>query len=76
MSRLLHIAEREARKIHTKHEQLNSTEDVNVYLDWSRQDGKEKLQLLTIIKDLPKRIAKDLCTHEEKKMINNGGFIQ
>ena len=60
MSRLLHIAEREARKIHTKHEQLNSTEDVNVYLDWGR-DGKEDLQLLTTIKNVPKRIAQDMC---------------
>lgn len=60
MSRLLHIAEREARKIHTKHEQLNSTEDVNVYIDWGR-DGKKDLRLLTIIKNVPKRIAQDMC---------------
>ena len=66
MSRLLHIAEREARKIHTKHEQLNSTEDVDIFLDWGR-DGEENLQLLTTIKDLPKRIAKEICDNERKK---------
>ena len=59
MSRFLHIAEREARKIRTKHEQQNNTEDVGVYLDWGR-DGKEDLRLLTIIKNVPKRIAQEM----------------
>lgn len=61
MSRLLHICERETRKIHMKHEQLNQTEDVNVYINWSRQDGKEDLQLLTTIRNLPKKLAEELC---------------
>lgn len=65
MSRLLRIAEREARKVHTKHEQLNQTEDLDVYLDWGR-DGEEDLQLLTTIKDLPKRIAKEFYENERE----------
>lgn len=60
MSRLLHIAEREAKRVHKKHEQLNDTEDVGLYLDWGR-DGKENLQLLTTIKNVPKKIAQELC---------------
>ena len=59
MSQLLHIAERETKKVHVKHEQLNSGVDVNVYLDWGR-DGKENLQLLTTIKNVPKRIAQEM----------------
>ena len=66
MSRLLHLAEREARKVHKKHEQINGTEDVDIFLDLGR-DGEENLQLLTTIKDLPKRIAKEICDSERKK---------
>ena len=59
MSQLLHIAEREAKKVQEKHEQLNSGEDLDIYLDWGR-DGKENLQLLTTIKNVPKRIAQEM----------------
>lgn len=63
MSRLLHIAEREVKRVQTKHEEINGTEDVNVYLDWGR-DGEQRLELLTVIKNVPKRIAREL--HSKK----------
>lgn len=60
MSSLLHLAEREVRKIHVKHEQLNGTSDIKVYLDWGR-DGEEDLQLLTTLKSVPNKIVQKLC---------------
>ena len=64
MSRLLHMTARELNKVHSKHDERHNTEDIEIYLDWGR-DGKEKLQLLTVIKNVPKKIV-------EHKTKNNG----
>ena len=58
MSRLLHIAQQEVKKVQAKSEELNSTEPLNIYLDWGR-NSKSDLRLLTTV-NVPKRIAKEL----------------
>ncbi len=61
MNRLLQIAERESKKIQVKQKQRNSTEKVYVFLDWGR-DGETDLRLLTTIKNVPKKIAQQMCS--------------
>ena len=56
MSRLLHIAEREVKKVQTKHEELNDTEELQIFLDWGR-NGEQRLELLTKV-DVPKHIIR------------------
>ncbi len=56
MSRLLHIAEREVKKVQTKHEELNDTEELQIFLDWGR-DNEPRLELLTKV-NVPKHIIR------------------
>ena len=58
MSQLLHIAERELKKVQTKQEQQNRVEKISIFLDYGRT-GKKDLRLLTIA-DVPRKIAQEL----------------
>lgn len=58
MSRLLNLAEREVKKVQAKHEEINDTDELQIFLDWGR-DGKEDLQLLTIV-SASKRIVREM----------------
>lgn len=60
MSRLLHIAEREVKRVQTKHEEINGTEELHIYLDWGR-DSKPDLRLLTTV-SVPRHIAREMRT--------------
>lgn len=56
MSKFFHL-EREIRKVKQTQERLNESEDFQVFLDFSRDDENKNIKLLTIIKNLPKKIA-------------------
>lgn len=58
MSRLLHIAEREVKKVQTKHEEINNTEELLIFLDWGR-NGEKRLELLTKV-NVPRHIAREM----------------
>lgn len=58
MSRLLNLVEREVKKVQAKHEEINDTDELQIFLDWGR-DGKEDLQLLTIV-SASKRIVREM----------------
>lgn len=58
MSRLLHLCEREVKKVQVKHEELNDTDALQIFLDWSRDD-EQRLELLTTV-DVQKRIIKQM----------------
>jgi hypothetical protein len=63
MNKLFHIA-KEIRKVKRSQERLNESDDFQVFLDYSREDGKEDLRLLTIIKNLPKSLAQEMRRKE------------
>lgn len=58
MNGLLRYTQQEVKRIQQKQAQ-SFNEDVAVYLNWGR-NGKKELQLLTVIKNVPKQITRNL----------------